>query len=157
MLVPVVLHISPSHDGVPSGFVYLDVYELEGQAAIMAYFANAGRVTTVLPWQNFDEFLMSNSLRTRQVSFLLDLSTSIIAMGWRILAENAALEEAGPDLSLLPHSPSMSLATLLSHPARSVSCSANITMPLAVPVRIPMGLKHPLHLSLFPRAVRLVS
>ena len=48
-------------------------------------------------------------------------------MGRRILAENAALEEAGPDLSWLPRSPSMSLATLLSHPARSVPCSANIT------------------------------
>ena len=163
MLVPVILCISPYHDGGPSGFVYLDVYKLEGQAAIMAYFANACRVTAVLPCQNFNEFLVSNSLRTRQVSFLLDLPTSNIAMGWRILAENAAFEEAGPDLSWLPHSPWMSLATLLSHPARSVSRSANImmrvgtTMPLTVPVPIPMGLKHPLHLSLFLRAVRLVQ
>ena len=163
MLVPVILCISPYHDGGPSGFVYLDVYKLEGQAAIMAYFANACRVTAVLPCQNFNEFLVSNSLRTRQVSFLLDLPTSNIAMGWRILAENAAFEEAGPDLSWLPHSPSMSLATLLSHPARSVSRSTNImmrvgtTMPLTVPVPIPMGLKHPLHLSLFLRAVRLVQ
>jgi hypothetical protein len=35
-LVPVVLRISPSHDGGPSGFVYLDVYELNDQAAITA-------------------------------------------------------------------------------------------------------------------------
>ena len=73
---------------------------------------------------------MLNSIRTRQVSFLLDLPTSIVAMGWRILAENAAFEEAGPDLSWLPRSPSMtstSLATLLSHPACSVPRSANIS------------------------------
>ena len=126
-LVPVVLRISPSHDGGPSGFIYLDVYELNDQAAITAYFANAGRVTTVLPCQNFDEFLVSNSLSTRQVSFLSDLPASIVAMGRHILAENAASEEAGPDLSWLPRSPSMSSATLLSHPARSVPRSANIT------------------------------
>ena len=126
-LVPVVLRISPSHDGGPSGFIYLDVYELNDQAAITAYFANAGRVTTVLPCQNFDEFLVSNSLSTRQVSFLSDLPASIVAMGRHILAENAASEEAGPDLSWLPRSPSMSSATLLSHPARSVPRYANIT------------------------------
>ena len=89
-LIPVVLRISPSHDGGPSGFVDLDVYELNNQAAIMAYFANACRVTTVLPCQNFDKFLVSNSLRTRQVSFLLDIPASIVAMGWCILVENAA-------------------------------------------------------------------
>ena len=47
-LVLVVLRISPSHDGGPSGFVYLDVHKLNEQAATMAYFANTGRVTTVL-------------------------------------------------------------------------------------------------------------
>ena len=130
MLVPVVLRISPSHDSGPSGFVYLNVHELHDQATIMAYFANAGRVTTVLPCQNFDEVLVLNSLRTRQVSFLSDLPASIVTMGQRILAENAASEEAGPDLSWLPRSPSMtstSLATLLSHPACSVPRSANIS------------------------------
>jgi hypothetical protein len=89
-LVFVVLHISPSHDGGPSGFIYLNIYELNGQVAVMAYFADAGRVTTVLPCQNFDEFLVSNSLRTGQVFFLLNLPASFVAMGWRILAKNAA-------------------------------------------------------------------
>ena len=126
-LVPVVLRISPSPDGGLSGFVYLDVYKLNVQAAIMAYFANTGRVTTVQPCPNFDEsFLVLNSLRTCQVSFLSDPPASFVTIRRRILAENAALEEAGPDLSWLPRSPSMSLATMLSHPPRSVPCSANI-------------------------------
>ena len=64
-LVPVVLRITPSHGRGPSGFIYLDVYELNNQTAITAYFVNAGRVTTVLPCQNLDEFLVSNSLSTR--------------------------------------------------------------------------------------------
>ena len=126
-LVPVVLHISPSHDGGPSGCVYLDVYKLNDQAAIMAYFANTGRVMTVLLCQNFNEFFVSNSLGTRQVSFLPNLPASIITMGQRILAVDAASEEAGRDRSWLPCSPLMSSATLLSHPARTAPCSANIT------------------------------
>ncbi len=86
----------------------------------MAYIAYTSRVTTVLSCQNFDEFLMSNSLLTLQISFLLDLPASIVAMGWHILAENAASEEADPDLAWLPCSPLMSSAMLLSHPAHSV-------------------------------------
>ena len=58
-LVPVILHISSSHDGGPSILASLNVYELNDQAAITAYFPYAGRVTTVLPCQNFDEFLVS--------------------------------------------------------------------------------------------------
>jgi hypothetical protein len=112
-----------TQEGGPFGFIYLSVNELKDQAAIIAYFDNASRAVTVLPCIDFDEFLVSKFLRTRQVSFIIDLPDYIVTMGQRILEEVAhSDEEVGPDLSWLPRSPSISSLSLLSRgPARPAS------------------------------------
>ena len=119
----VILCVLPPQEGGPFGFNYLSVDELKDQAAINAYFDNAGRAVTVLPCQDFDEFLILNSLRAPQVSFTIDLPDYIVTMGRRILEEGAhSDEEVGPDLSWLPRSPSISSPSLLSRgPARPAS------------------------------------
>ena len=102
----VILRISPSHVGSPTGFIYFAINKLKDQAAIIAYFDYAGRGATILPCHGFDEFLASTPS---------PLHTS--TMGQCILEENASLEDIGPDLSWLPGSPLMSLAMLLFLPS----------------------------------------
>jgi hypothetical protein len=63
---------------------------------------------SVLPCQDFDEFLASNHLRVRQASFITDLPNYIIPMGRCIIEENEFSKEVAPDLSWLPSSPSVS-------------------------------------------------
>jgi hypothetical protein len=80
-LLAVILHVSPPQEGGPFGFIYLSIDKLKVQAAIITYFDNAGRAVTILPCQDFDEFLILNSLRTCQVSFIIDLLDYIVTMG----------------------------------------------------------------------------
>jgi hypothetical protein len=63
-LLAVIHRVSPSQEGRPFSFIYLSVDELKDQAAIIAYFNNAGRAVTIIPCQDFDEFLVLSSLRT---------------------------------------------------------------------------------------------
>ena len=92
----VILRVLPSQEGGPFGFIYLSVDKLNDQAAIIAYFENAHRAVTVLHCQDFDEFLFLDSLRTSQVSFIIDLPDYIVTMlGRRILEEGAHSDEVG--------------------------------------------------------------
>ena len=111
----VILLVLPFQEGGPFGFIYLSINELKDQAAIIAYFDSSGRSVTVLPCQEFDEFLILNSLRTRQVSFINNLPDYIVTMGQHILEKGGhSDEEVGPDLLWLPRSPSISSLSLLS-------------------------------------------
>ena len=102
-MLAVILHVLPYQERGPSGFIYLPVDELKDQAAFIAYIDNARRGVTVLPCQNFDEFIVLNSLHTCQVFFIIDLPDYIVTMGRCILEEGAhSDEEVGPDLSRLP-------------------------------------------------------
>jgi hypothetical protein len=54
---------------------------------------------SILPCQDFDEFLASNHLWVRQVSFATDLPNYIISMGRHIIEQNESSTEVAPDLS----------------------------------------------------------
>jgi hypothetical protein len=113
---PVMLCISPSEEGGACGFIYLSSREISDQAAIIAYFNNAGRDVSVLPCQGFNEFLASNHLRVPQVSFVTDLPNYIIPMGRPVIEENYPSKEVAPNLSWLPSSPSISSRSGNSRP-----------------------------------------
>jgi hypothetical protein len=113
---PVMLCISPSEEGGARGFIYLSSQEISDQAAIIAYFNNAGREVYVLPCQDFDEFLAFNHLQVRQISFVTDLPNYIIPMGCRIIEENDSSKEVAPNLSWLSSSPSISSRSGNSRP-----------------------------------------
>ena len=78
---PVVLRISPAKVGGQIGYIHLASGELTEENAIRAYFDSAGREVTSLPCPDFEGFLLANSLRTRNVSFILDLPEYILRMG----------------------------------------------------------------------------
>ena len=125
---PLILHISPARDGEHLGHIYLATGELVHQAAIQAYFDSAGREVMTLPCPDFEGFLTSNSLRTRNVSLLCDLPEYILRLGRRILEDNVSSSEGVPDLSWLPNSPSGTLPALLSAgPTSSARRPANVT------------------------------
>ncbi len=113
---PVMLCISPSEEGGACGFIYLSSQEISDQAAIIAYFDNAGREVSVLPCQDFDEFLASNHLQVHQVSFVTNLTNYITPMGRCIIEENDPSKEVAPNLSWLPSSPSISSRSGNSRP-----------------------------------------
>jgi hypothetical protein len=82
-----------------------------------------------LPCPDFEGFLLANSLRTHNVSFIMDLPDYILRMGRQILGDNASSSDGVPDLSWLPRSPSETLPSLLSQgPNRSASRPPNVTM-----------------------------
>jgi hypothetical protein len=125
----VILRISPAQDGGQFGFIYLSSRERNSEDAIGAYFDGAGREVTTLPCPDFERFLLTNSLCTRNVSFITNLLDYILCMGRRILEDNAYSSDGIPDLSWLPHSPSETSPSLLSRgPKRSASCPPNVTM-----------------------------
>ena len=103
---PVILCISSAQVGEQTGYIHLASSELAEENAIRAYFDSAGREVTTLPCPDFEGFLLANSLRTRNVSFLMDLPAYILRMGRQILADNAYSDDARPDLSWLPRAPS---------------------------------------------------
>jgi hypothetical protein len=120
------LCISLPAEGGQSGFIYLAAQELPDQAAIFTYFDNAGREVSVLPCPDFDGFLTSKSLQMRQVSFVNNLPGYIIPMGCQTLEENTYSNEAGPNLSWLPHSPLVSSRSLLSRNGTPNVCPTNV-------------------------------
>jgi len=70
---------------------------------VAAYFDAAGREVKVIPCPDFDTFLAAHSLRTRNVSFLIDLPAYILESGRRILADNDySSSNVPPDLSWGP-------------------------------------------------------
>ena len=128
---PVILCISSAQVGEQTGYIHLASTELAEEDAIRAYFDSAGREVTTLPCPNFEGFLLANSLRTRNVSFLVDLPAYILRMGRQILANNAYSDDARPDLSWLPRAPSLASPlseTLVSgEPRRSASRPPQVT------------------------------
>ena len=128
---PVILCISSAQVGKQTGYIHLASTELAEEDAIRAYFDSAGREVTTLPCPNFEGFLLANSLRTRNVSFLVDLPAYILRMGRQILANNAYSNDARPDLSWLPRAPSLASPlseTLVSgEPRRSASRPPQVT------------------------------
>ena len=128
---PVILRISPAEVGGRSGYIHLASEELADANAICAYFDSVGREVTSIPCPDFEGFLLANSLRTRNVSFLMDLPAYILRMGRQILADNAYSDDARPDLSWLPRAPSVASPlseTLVSgEPRRSASRPPQVT------------------------------
>ena len=94
---PIILRISPAEFGGRSGYIHLALEELADEYAICAYFDSVGREVTSIPCPDFEGFLLANSLRTRNVSFLSDLPEYILRMGRQILAENASSENKSSD------------------------------------------------------------
>ena len=125
---PVILRVSPAHDGEQFGYIYLTPGEREHHETIQAYFDRAGREVTTLPCPDFEEFLLANSLRTRNVSFLCNLPGYILRLGCWILEDTTYSSDGRPDLLWLPCSPSTTLPSLLSRGHTcSASCPANVT------------------------------
>ena len=109
--VPVILRISPANAGDMAGYIHLAYNEIIHRSAVVAYFDSAGREVEVIPCPDFDAFFASHSLRTRNVSFLMDLLGYILESGCRILADNDhSIGDVRPDLSWLPTSLSPPLA-----------------------------------------------
>jgi hypothetical protein len=71
--LPVIFHVSPAHDRERFGYIHLTPRERVHQETIQAYLINAGRAVITLTCPDFDEFLLANSLRTCNVSFLCNL------------------------------------------------------------------------------------
>jgi hypothetical protein len=111
---PVIVRVSPAHDGEPFGYIYLTPGECDHQETVRAYFDSAGREVTTLPCPDFEKFLFANSLRTCNVSFLCNLPEYILCLGRRILKDTAYSSDGRPDLSWLPRTPSVTLPSLLS-------------------------------------------
>ena len=108
---PVILRISPAEVGGHSGYIHLALEELADANAIRAYFDSVGREVTSIPCPDFEGFLLANSLRPRNVSFLSDLPDYILRLGRQILAANTSSanessDDGRPDLSWLPRAPS---------------------------------------------------
>ena len=153
---PVIIRVSPAHDGEPFGYIYLTPEERNHQETVRAYFDSAGREVTTLPCPDFEEFLLANSFRTRNVSFLCDLPEYILRLGHQILEDTAYSSDGRPDLSWLPRTPSVTSPSLLStgH-TRSASCPANVMtracppQPSRAPVRPdPDGITPPTFFSM---------
>ena len=126
--LPVIIPVSPAHDGEPFGYIYLTPGERDHQETVQVYFDSAGREVITLPCPDFEEFLLANSLRTCNVSFLCNLPEYILRLGHRILEDTAYSSDGRPDLSWLPCSPSVTLPSLLSRGHTcSASCPANVT------------------------------
>ena len=112
--LPVIICVSPAHDGEPFGYIYLTPREHNHQETVRAYFDSAGREVTTLPCPVFEEFILANSLRTCNVSFLCDLPKYILRLGLWILKDTAYSSDGRPGLSWLPCTPSVTLSSLLS-------------------------------------------
>ena len=132
--VPVILRISPANAGDMAGYIHLSYNEIIHRSAVVAYFDSAGREVEVIPCPDFDAFLADHSLRTRNVSFLLDLPDYILESGRRILVDNDhSSGNVRPDLSWLPTSPSPPSApstsswSLLSLRPTNLPSHANVT------------------------------
>ena len=148
---PVILRISPAQDGAQFGYIHLASGEIDHQEAIRAYFDSAGREVTTLPCPDFEGFLLANTLRTRNIIFLMDLPEYILRLGRRILEDNAYSSDGYPTLSWLPPSPSVTLPSLLSGgPTRSASRPANVmTRARPPPLRPdPDGVTAPIFFSM---------
>ena len=94
-----IIRVSPAHDGEPFGYIYLTPGERDHQETVRAYFDSAGREVTTLPCPDFEEFLLANSLRTRNVSFLCNLPEYILRLGRRILKDTAYSSDGRPALT----------------------------------------------------------
>ena len=77
---PVILCITPTQDGEPFGYIHLTPREHKHLETIRAYFDSADREVITLPCPDFEEFLLANSLCTRNVSFLCDLPEYTLEM-----------------------------------------------------------------------------
>ena len=146
-----ILRISPAQDGAQFGCIHLALGELDHQEAILAYFDSAGREVTTLPCPDFEGFLLANTLRTRNVIFLMDLPKYILRLGRRILEDNAYSSYGHPTLSWLPPSPSVMLPSLLSGgPTLSASHPAKVmTRARPPPLRPdPDGITVPIFFSM---------
>ena len=126
---PLILRVSPASDDELPGYIYLAADELDDQEAIRAYFDSAGRTVTTLPCPNFDGFLLANSLRARNISFVSDLPPYILRLGRQVLQDGAYSSDTRPDLSWLSRSPSATSPSLLSaaQPSRSAINSTHVT------------------------------
>ena len=139
---PVIISVSPAHNGEQFGYIYLTPGEREHQETVQAFFNSAGREVTTLPCPDFEEFLLANSLRTFNISFLCDLPEYILRLGRQILKDTAYSSDGRPDLSWLPRSPSATSPSLLSrghthsasHPA-NVMTRARPPQPSRAPVQ----------------------
>ena len=121
---PVILRISPAEVGGRSGYIHLALEELADANAIRAYFDSVGREVTSIPCPDFEGFLLANSLRPRNVSFLSDLPDYILRLGRQFLAANTSSahessDDGRPDLSWLPRAPSPPPSGSSSTPASS--------------------------------------
>ena len=88
--LPVILRISPTLKGEQFGYIHLTPGERTHQETIQAHFDSACREVITLPCPNFEEFLLANSFRTCNVSFLCDLPEYILRLGRRILKDTTA-------------------------------------------------------------------
>jgi len=148
-----ILCISPSQYSGQFGLIYLSSGERNNEEALHAYFDGAGREVTTLPCPDFEGFLLANSLRTCNVSFMSDMSEYILRLGCRNLEDKEYSSDGIPDLSWLPRSPSETSPSLLSRgPTRSASRPPNVTTqapPSRPPSRSdPDGLNTPLFFSM---------
>ena len=126
-LLPVIIRVSPAHDGEPFGYIYLTPGERDHQETVRAYFDSAGREVTTLPCPDFDKFLLANSLHTRNVSFLCGLPEYILRLGHWILEDTAYSNDGCPDLSWSPRSQSATLPSILS---RGHTCTLLLVQPM---------------------------
>jgi hypothetical protein len=113
--ISVMLCISPQLVGGGFRFIFLDTNKHLHQDSLLAYFNSTGGSIHVLPYPNFEEFLQSNFLHPRHISFLSNFTNlnCMLSAGHCILRDNNYSGDAQPNLSWLPTVPHLFCRTTL--------------------------------------------
>jgi hypothetical protein len=135
--IPVMLRVSPQTAGSAFGYIFLAINEHIHQDPLLAFFDNAGRAVHVLPCPDFEVFLRSNFISTRDVLFVTDLPPHMIPAGRCILEEDGYLMDAASNLSWLPEIPS---ALTFSRTSQGMSQGRTLPPVRMVPSRPPYPL-----------------
>ena len=78
--LPVILHVSPAHDGEQFGYIYLTPGEREHQEAVRAYFDSASREVTTLPCPDFEILFLQTLFALATSPFCA--TSPIISYAW---------------------------------------------------------------------------
>jgi hypothetical protein len=99
----VILCISPAAGSATFGYIYLATHERPHEEANTAYFNNASHEVSVIPYPNFEAFMVNNHLSNRDIVFFTDLPCHIIPAGICILQANRHNDT--PNLNWMPPPP----------------------------------------------------
>jgi hypothetical protein len=127
------LCVSPDSAGSSFGYIYLAIDERIHQEPLLNFFNYAGQAVHILPCADFNIFLRSNLIGTRDTLFITDLPPHILPAGRRLLENNKSSADTAPNLSWLsdfPLSPTFS-GTSRTMPQISMRVQSCPVYPLA--------------------------